>query len=136
MAITFNDKLGKVDWDALKAGLREDDFDNGRTAAELAESFRRCHARVFARMDDGHIVGTARVLADGVCNAYLVDVWTDTPFRRQGIGSEMVKRLLATVPGHHVALFTQDHEQFYRSLGFEAEVVGMSCVTRPWLGRQ
>ena len=48
----------------------------------------------------------------------------------------MVRRLLATVPGHHVALFTQDHEQFYRSLGFEAEIVGMSCVIRPWLGRQ
>jgi GNAT superfamily N-acetyltransferase len=128
--------VGKVDWDALKAGLRADHFDNGRTAAELTESFRRCHARVFARTDDEHIVGTARVLADGVCNAYLVDVWMDTPFRRHGIGSEMVKRLLATVPEHHVALVTQDHKQFYRSLGFEAKIVGMSCVIRPWLGRQ
>ncbi len=52
------------------------------------------------------MVGTARVLSDGVCNAYLLDVWTQSTYRRRGIGSTMVEALSDTVPGQHVALFT------------------------------
>ncbi|HUH07531.1 MAG TPA: GNAT family N-acetyltransferase [Egibacteraceae bacterium] len=123
-----------VDWPALKGALAADDFDNGRTDHELAISFKRSFASVFAR-DDQAVVGTARVIADGVCNAYLLDVWTAASHRRQGIGASMVRALLDTVPGHHVALFTSDHTDFYRDLGFAEERVGMSLVAGKWLGR-
>jgi hypothetical protein len=33
-------------------------------------------------------------------------------------GCEVVNRLLATVPGQHVALFTDDMSNFYATLGF------------------
>ena len=132
--IAFSDSLDDADWQALKAVLAADQFDNGRTPDQLEASYRRSHAVGFAR-DGGTIVGTARLLSDGVCNAYLVDVWTATPYRRRGIASEIVRRLLATIPGQHVALFTDDMQDFYRGLGFEVQHDGMSRVVGSWLNR-
>ena len=75
--------LTHVDWDEMKAILMADDFDTGRTARQLELSFCNSFAACLAYAD-GRLIGTARVLSDGICNAYIVDVWTLTPFRRQG----------------------------------------------------
>lgn len=101
----------------------------------MAKATRRLsYASVFARERD-RVVGTARLLADGVCNAYLVDVWTASSHRRRGVASAMVEHLLALVPGHHVALFTEDRAGFYARLGFSEEAVGMSTIVGTWLRR-
>ena len=42
-------------------------------------------------------------------------------------------RLLAAVPGQHVALFTSEHAAFYATLGFQPEHVGMSQIVGTWL---
>jgi GNAT superfamily N-acetyltransferase len=78
-------------------------------------------------------VANGRILSDGVCNAYLVDIWTASTHRRQGIGREVVNRLLATVPGQHVALLTDDMGAFYTALGFRPQHGGMSQVIGTWL---
>jgi len=130
----YDDDLTTVDWEAFIADLTADRFHNGRTADEMRRSYEASHSVVFAR-DADRIVGTARLLSDGVCNAYLVDVWTMTAYRRAGVGSAMVRWLLDRVPGQHVALFTEHHPSFYRSLGFEEEQVGMSIVVGTWLRR-
>src|SRR5918999_499998 len=88
--------LHGVDWARLKRRLAADNFDNGRTEEELARSFANSHSAVLAWSGD-EIVGTARLLADDVCNAYLVDVWTKTSHRRRGIGTSMVTQLLERV---------------------------------------
>lgn len=133
--IAFSDTTADVDWAALKAALVADHFDNGRTPDQYRISHERSHAVVFARYD-GQFVGNARILSDGVCNAYLVDVWTATGHRRKGVGQELVRRLLATVPGQHVGLFTDDMQDFYRTLGFGVQPDGMSLVVGSWLNRR
>jgi len=132
--VTYSTSCDGVDWPALKASLADDAFDNGRTPAEYEASARASFGVVFAR-DADRFVGNARILSDGVCNAYLVDVWTATPYRRMGIGSELVRRMLDMVPGQHVALLTDDMQAFYRGLGFEVEPDGMSLVVGTWLNR-
>jgi hypothetical protein len=52
-----------------------------------------------------------------------------------GVGREVVNRLVATVPGQHVALFTEDMQAFYAALGFQRQWGGMSQVIGSWLGR-
>jgi GNAT superfamily N-acetyltransferase len=132
--IAYSTGTGDVDWTALKAALAADDFDNGRTPEEYRLSHEASHAIVVGH-DHGAIVANGRILSDGVCNAYLVDIWTATPYRRHGIGSEVVRRLVATVPGQHVALFTDHRAEFYASLGFAPQVGGMSRIVGTWLGR-
>lgn len=73
------------------------------------------------------------MLSDGVCNAYLVDVWTKATRRRTGIGTAMVRNLLGRVPGQHVALQTDHAGDFYRSIGFQQEPGYMSYVVGRWL---
>ena len=75
----------------------------------------------------------ARLLSDGVCNAYLVDVWTASPYRRRGIASAMIRRLLDEVPGQHVGLQTSDAQELYASLGFAPQPEFWSRVVGSWL---
>lgn len=132
--VTFSTTIEDVDWTALKDDLVSDDFDNLTTPDEMRRPFENSHAVALA-WDGERVVGTARVLADGVSNAYIVDVWTHSSLRRRGIASELVRMLLATVPGHHVGLFAVGDPTFYERLGFTPERGGMALVVGRWLGR-
>ena len=124
-----------IDWAGLKAALAADDFDNGRTPEQYRRSHENSAAVIFA-FDGDTLVGNGRLLSDGVCNAYLVDIWTASSHRRRGIGGELVRRLIATVPGQHVGLFTDDMQAFYASLGFRVRPDFMDLVVGRWLENQ
>jgi ribosomal protein S18 acetylase RimI-like enzyme len=131
--IEYRTDLDGVDWAQLKQTLGEDDFDNGRSPEQLARSFANSAVSVIAYAGD-RIVGTARALSDGVCNAYVVDVWTYTPYRRQGIARRMLENLLEHLPGQHVFLWTDSAPDLYRNAGFrEADVIGFERVVGEWL---
>lgn len=132
MAVRIDSSLEGVDWEQAKADLAADDFDNGRSPEALRRSFEQSEHVVLAR-DGGRVVGMARLLSDGVCNAYLVDVWTSSSHRRQGIGSAMVRALVDRVPGQHVGLQTDDAQPFYDALGFRPQPEFWSLVVGTWL---
>jgi ribosomal protein S18 acetylase RimI-like enzyme len=132
MAISYKRDCDSVDWEAMKAILAADDFDNGRNADQLERSFRNSYAICIA-YDDDRIIGTVRVLSDGVCNAYVVDVWTLSAYRRQGIARTMLETVLQDLRGQHVYLFTDDAIDFYRKLGFTERPTGMERVIGTWL---
>lgn len=130
--VTYQSDLDNVDWTALKATLQQDHFDNGRSPQQLETSFRNSYVACLAMASD-RIIGTARALSDGVCNAYIVDIWTLTDFRRQGVASQMVRALLSQLEGQHVYLFTDDVPELYEKLGFVAQPIGMGQVVGQWL---
>ena len=130
--ITYKTNLSGVDWERMKATLAEDDFDNGRSPEQLRQSFENSYGAVVA-YDGEDIIGTARVLSDGVCNAYVVDVWTLSPYRRRGVARKMMEVLEAGLEGQHVYLFTADAKEFYGKLGFNEQPTGMSKVVGEWL---
>jgi ribosomal protein S18 acetylase RimI-like enzyme len=132
VAARVDDSLEGIDWDAVKADLAADDFDNGRSAAALRRSFEQSQHVAIAR-DGNRVVGMARLLSDGVCNAYLLDVWTLSPYRRQGIASAMVEQLRAAVPGQHIGLQTDGAQELYASLGFKPQPEFWSTVVGRWL---
>jgi predicted GNAT family acetyltransferase len=132
MPITYRRTLEDVDWEAMKTILEADDFDNGRTPAQLATSFANSAGTCIAYAAD-QIIGTARVLSDGVCNAYVVDVWTLSSYRKQGIGRTMLDLLLSDLHGQHVYLFTDDMREFYQRIGFRERGIGMERVIGQWL---
>ena len=132
MSVQIDSSLEGIDWVRAKADLAADDFDNGRSPAALRRSFEQSQHVSIAR-DGDHVVGMARLLSDGVCNAYLVDVWTLTSYRRQGIASAMVRALAAEVPGLHIGLQTDDAQAFYATLGFKPQPDFLSLVVGQWL---
>ncbi|MBR8836314.1 MAG: GNAT family N-acetyltransferase [Stigonema ocellatum SAG 48.90 = DSM 106950] len=132
MNITYKRDLANVDWEEMKATLIKDKFHNGRTAEQLKTSFLNSYSTCIAYVDE-EIVGTARVLSDGVCNAYIVDVWTLTEFRHQGIASRMMEILTDELQGQHVYLFSDDTVDFYKKLGFKEQPTGLAKVIGKWL---
>ena len=134
MSAHVDGTLAGVDWGRLKADLTADSFDNGRSPEALRRSFERS-AHVAMARDGTTVVGTARLLSDGVCNAYLVDVWTASSHRRQGIATAMVTKLMGDVPGQHIGLQVDDHAArlLYASLGFRPQPEFVSLVVGAWL---
>lgn len=129
--VRIEGSLVDVDWEACKRDLAADDFDNGRSATALRLAFEHSQHVAIAWRDD-RVIGMARLLSDGVSNAYLVDVWTQSSHRRQGVGRAMVDQLCSAVPGQHVGLQT-DQRAFYRSMGFVEQPHFMSRVVGKWL---
>ena len=130
--LVLDDRVDRVDWVAAKAALAADDFDNGRSAEALRRSFVSSQHVVFAWLGE-ELVGMARMLSDGVCNAYVVDVWTRSTARRRGVGSAMMRRLAEAVPGQHIGLQTDDRQDFYASLGYRPQPEFLSQVVGRWL---
>jgi ribosomal protein S18 acetylase RimI-like enzyme len=130
--VVVDGSLDGIDWECAKADLAADEWDNGRSADALRRSFEQSRHVVFAR-DGDRMVGMARLLSDGVCNAFLVDVWTASAYRRRGIATAMIRHLLAEVPGQHVGLQTDGAQELYRSVGFEPQPEFWSIVVGSWL---
>src|SRR4029079_3376727 len=99
---------------------------------QLRRSFEASYVACVAYAG-GAIVGTARALSDGVCNAYVVDVWTRSSARRRGIARRMLGILESRLAGQHVYLFSDDMAAVYRACGYSARPVGLEKVVGTWL---
>ena len=73
---------------------------------------------------DGTLIGFARVLGDGVSDCYIQDVTVRSDCRKQGIGREIVKFLIAELHSRNIdwigLIATPGKADFYRQMGFEA----------------
>lgn len=133
MTITYRTNMEDVNWQEMKRTLKADHFDNGRTPEQLRLSFANSYRAVVAYDDEGSIIGTARVLSDGVGNAYVVDVWTLSAYRGQGIATRMMEILMDDLWGQHIYLQTDDAQEFYRKLGFIERPTGMELIKGKYL---
>jgi len=95
---------------------------------ENCEFIRRVTAgsAVFVAVYDGErIIGMGRAISDGVSDAYIQDVAVLNAYRHQGIGGEIVRRIIAALEERHIdwiALVGEPGtESFYRGLGFTAK---------------
>ena len=133
---TIHYKLGceGVKWQEMHDTLIVDKFHNGRSVEQYRISFENSHTVVIA-YDDDKIIGTVRALSDGVCNAYIVDVWTLTAYRKQGIARQMMQLVLEQLQGQHVYLWTDDQQDFYEAIGMQADTgsMGYFDVVGDWL---
>jgi hypothetical protein len=132
--ISYRTDLQGIDWQQVKERNAEDDFDNGRTAGQMELSFKNSAVVCIAHADSG-VIGTVRALSDWVCNAYIVDVWTYHPYRRQGIARRMMEIVTEKLQGQHVYLFTDDAQSFYESIQMERtdKQTGYQKIVGEWL---
>jgi len=69
---------------------------------------------------DGSQVGFARAVSDGVCFAFLADVYIDDAHRGAGLGKRLVARMIDEGPGADFRwmLVTLDAHTLYEQYGF------------------
>lgn len=69
----------------------------------------------------GRQVGYARVISDKVRFAYILDVYVDEGYRKQGIGQGMMRHMLghpALAEVYQWLLITRDAHEVYKKVGF------------------
>ena len=93
-----------------------------RTRGIIADMIRGSFCFMLARTFEGRIVGMARVISDGVSDAYIQDVVVLPGYRRLGIGRELIRRLTDFCLEREIewiGLVSEPGTQkFYQNLGF------------------
>lgn len=75
---------------------------------------------VLTAWHDGHLVGIARVLTDGVLYSYLCDLAVEPDVQRLGVGKALVDAVLERCAGTELVLRDSDiSSSYYAHLGFE-----------------
>ncbi|MGN7175799.1 GNAT family N-acetyltransferase [Paenibacillus sp. FSL R5-0490] len=83
---------------------------------------------VVSAYDGECLVGTGRIISDGVINAYLCGLIVDPDYRSRGIGKEMVRKLAAECSKDrlHLQLLAEEEKAgYYEKLGFEVFTLGL-----------
>ena len=91
-----------------------------RTPEQIETSMR--HSACYGvRLEDGRLVGFARVITDRATTYYLCDVVIDEALRGQGLGTALVAHIVALpeYAGLRGLLLTRDAHDLYRKFGYE-----------------
>lgn len=94
---------------------------------QLAKAMKGSFYVLYA-YDDEKLIGTGRVISDGVINAYLCGLGVDPDFRGRGIGKKISQKLIyrCLEKNLHIQLFCEEHRQkYYENMGFEVFAIGM-----------
>jgi len=88
----------------------------------IADMIRGSFCFMLARADEGRIIGMARVISDGVSDAYIQDVVVLKEYRRLGIGRELIRRLTQFCLEHEIGwiglVSEPGTQKFYEDLGY------------------
>ena len=114
------------DYDAVRQflanngwGKRVADADRFRTMMENA-------SRTVVAFERGRIVGFARALCDEVSNGYIGTVAVAEGMRGQGIGRDLIQRLMGDDPNITWVLRSgRGSGEFWRKMGFDVSTVAM-----------
>ena len=126
MPVVWTDSLEGVDWDELAALYRSAPLGDKR-AADLRLVFSNSLFRCFA-FESGSIVAAGRVLADGLDCAYLCDVAVLPSHQGQGLGKEVIARLVERSKSHSkIFLYAvPGKEPLYAKFGFKRMTTAMA----------
>ena len=129
MAIIYTSELkNELDLYTLYDELDWNDFLK-LDASQLNQAMKQSWLVIYA-YDGDNLVGTGRIVSDGIINAYLCGLGVSSIYRNQGIGSEISSRLVATCKQNnlHIQFFCEKHlVQYYEKHGFIEFAVGMKA---------
>ena len=125
-AVTFSEKKHLSPEKLLKL-FHQAPWAKSRTLEDAREMLRHTDVALCA-WDGDQLIGFGRVLTDFVYRATIWDVIVDQAYHRQGIGTEIVQRILSHPRLRKVELFwlCTRRPGFYEKLGFTSkEQTGM-----------
>jgi GNAT superfamily N-acetyltransferase len=83
------------------------------------------HTTNIGAWDGDNLIGSVRLLTDGYFLATVSEILVDPAYRRQGIGRELMRRVVAAAPRGRLFLGAQpDAVEFFDRIGCERRLVG------------
>jgi ribosomal protein S18 acetylase RimI-like enzyme len=98
-------------------------------ASQLNQAMKQSWLVIYA-YDGDNLVGTGRIVSDGIVNAYLCGLGVSTKYRSQGIGTEISQQLVDACKKNnlHIQFFCEKHlVPYYEKQGFVEFAVGMKA---------
>jgi ribosomal protein S18 acetylase RimI-like enzyme len=116
--LRFECDTRSVDWQDLVSLFRLAKL-GGREGDKVRRAFENSTVVCFA-FEGSKLIGAARALSDREYHATVYDVAVHPEYQGRGIGSRMMKELIAMLPVWRILLVAEGHaREFYRRLGFE-----------------
>jgi ribosomal protein S18 acetylase RimI-like enzyme len=128
-AVTFSEKK-ELEASQLLQLFHQAPWAKDRTLDDVKDMLRHTDVALGA-WDGDQLVGFGRVLTDFIYRATIWDVIVDKAYQKQGIGTEIVQRILAHPRLKRVELFwlCTRRPGFYEKLGFSSkEQTGMVWI--------
>ena len=117
-SITYSDNRN-IPHDALLRLYSANEWSSAGKPAELRDALMNSHSLLTAW--DGHrLVGLGNTISDGHLVVYYPHLLVDPDYQRQGIGTELMRRLMANYKGFHQHVLIADGRviDFYTKCGF------------------
>ncbi len=105
--------------DAILRLYSANEWSSASKPNELRGALLNSHSLLTA-WDGGRLVGLGNAISDGHLVVYYPHLLVDPEFQRKGIGSELMRRLMAKYEGFHQHVLIADGRaiDFYRKCGF------------------
>jgi len=118
MKMNLSTNIDSISWEELARIFELAPLGKKRDPEKLEVAFRNSPLRVFAFYGT-ELVGAARALSDGVGRAAIYDVVVLPKYQGNGIGSEMIRRLIQAAHVDVVMLYSvPGKEAYYERFGF------------------
>lgn len=119
--IRYTEDVEGIRADQLTGGFFEGWPNRPNPLTRLALLHQSDHVVLALDASTGDVVGFVTALTDGVLSAYVPLLEVLPPYRGRGIGTELVRRLLATLDGLYMVDLLSDPElqPFYAQFGFQ-----------------
>lgn len=132
MTIEFR-QVKPNDYDALRQFLSEQGWDNRVGEVDRFRAMIEASNLTVLALDGDEIVGFARALCDGATNGYISMVAVAPNRRRQGIGRELVTRLMSGDSERRITWVLRsrpDSTGFWTRMGFSPSSIAMERLRR------
>lgn len=107
-----------IDWPAVCKVIAGSGLGQ-RDPEQYARACKQSFAFVVARTADGALIGTGRLISDGVLYSTIADVTVSPEHRHKGVGTAIMRKLHEFLPSNMCLLFTDpDTTTFYQKLGY------------------
>lgn len=99
----------------------------GLSQEKLQKAMQQSYCAIYAYHED-QLIGTGRIISDGIINAYLCGLGVHPDYRGQGIGTAITQLLIEQCSNDnlHLQFFCEvELVPYYERLGFTVFAVGM-----------
>jgi len=123
-----NDCLG-INWELVPQVLKT--VGMSFHEADIHRKTFSVSAAVVFVFDDQQLVGFGRAISDGLIQAAIYDVAVLPDFQGNGIGKQIIEKLVASLPGCNFILYASPgKERFYEKLNFRRMKTGMALFAK------
>jgi len=124
MRLKYQDNCTNIVWEDVMLLLKKVGMSYS-TPQIHKTSFENSYSVLFV-FDTDKLIGTGRIISDGVRQSAVYDIAVDPDYQGKKIGNEIMSRLMETTPSCNFILYASPgKEGFYKQIAFKKMKTGM-----------